>query len=469
MTRAPKRQRARGNIARDDRAGGDISAVADLNRRYQLRAGADEGAFADFGFGFFPAVVVAGDGAGADVRARADFRVAKVGQMPGFDFGADARVFHFNEVSDFRPGGEDGSGAQTGEGSDFASVPQLRLAQMGKGMHDDIFSEDGIFNDAVLSDAAVFAEDDFADEKNIGVDIGAFCGADGAADVDAEGVGELDAAGEEFFGFAFSQRCFGAGEVGGGVDSHRLLRRASDGADGDAVAKGEGGQAGEVDFAGFGGGADAGEGAPQPFGGRAHCAGIRLRDFFVLRAGVSLFGDVDDFVLGVSDDASVSGGVVGAEGQKGKRLGMAREFSQLGGCDEGGVGEEDEDGSAFREEGNGLRGGVSGPAGLLLEGEDGDAGGAGLGGAGVGVGVVGVADGVGGLVVVGVDDDGNGAGFERLDGVQHAGDKGFSGEFREGFGAVGAQTPAFPGGEYDDTDRHGKQILQLNGVKNWRF
>src|SRR5271157_38 len=56
----------------DHRARADISALADRDRRDERRVGANERARANVGLVLGKAVVVAGDGSGADVGARAD-------------------------------------------------------------------------------------------------------------------------------------------------------------------------------------------------------------------------------------------------------------------------------------------------------------------------------------------------------------------------------------------------------------
>ena len=86
---APDRQRIRRHVRGDHRAGADIGAVADLDRRDQRRIRADEGALADVGAVLGGAVVVAGDGAGADIGARADPGVADIAQMVGLGAGLD--------------------------------------------------------------------------------------------------------------------------------------------------------------------------------------------------------------------------------------------------------------------------------------------------------------------------------------------------------------------------------------------
>src|SRR5262249_1974706 len=60
----------------DGAAGGDIGLVAEFGGGYQSRISSEEGVRTDFGFMLFLAVVVAGDGARADVGFRADFGIA---------------------------------------------------------------------------------------------------------------------------------------------------------------------------------------------------------------------------------------------------------------------------------------------------------------------------------------------------------------------------------------------------------
>ena len=60
------------HVLRDDRARTDIGAIADPDRRHQRGIGTNEGAFADRRLVLEEAVIVAGDGAGADVGIGAD-------------------------------------------------------------------------------------------------------------------------------------------------------------------------------------------------------------------------------------------------------------------------------------------------------------------------------------------------------------------------------------------------------------
>src|SRR5690625_7385747 len=79
------------------------------------------------GLVFVYAVVVAGDGAGADVYAGAHVGVAYVTQVVHFAAGAGVGVFGFYEITDLGAFGQLGGGAQAGEGSDGAGGGCLGL------------------------------------------------------------------------------------------------------------------------------------------------------------------------------------------------------------------------------------------------------------------------------------------------------------------------------------------------------
>src|SRR3984893_8950044 len=73
----------RGNILRNGGPCRDESAVSNSNRRDQSGVAADENFITDAGGVFVEAVVIAGDGSGANICLRADFRVAEIGEMHG--------------------------------------------------------------------------------------------------------------------------------------------------------------------------------------------------------------------------------------------------------------------------------------------------------------------------------------------------------------------------------------------------
>lgn len=79
------------------------------------------------------AVVIAGDGARADIGARADMGVTEVGQMVGFGALAELRLFEFHEVAHVGIGSEISSGAQAGIGTDQRAARNMGASKWQKG------------------------------------------------------------------------------------------------------------------------------------------------------------------------------------------------------------------------------------------------------------------------------------------------------------------------------------------------
>ena len=83
LTAAAEGHLSGGNVVHNDGAGTDERTVPDGHRGHEGGIAADEAVIADDGAELVPAVVVAGDGACAEVHAGADFGVAEVGEMIG--------------------------------------------------------------------------------------------------------------------------------------------------------------------------------------------------------------------------------------------------------------------------------------------------------------------------------------------------------------------------------------------------
>ena len=101
-----QRQSIGRDVLGDDAARSDIGALADLDRRDERGVGADEGVGADLGAMLGEAVIVAGDGAGADVSARADAGIADIGEMVNLGALADLGLLDLDEIADMRVLGE---------------------------------------------------------------------------------------------------------------------------------------------------------------------------------------------------------------------------------------------------------------------------------------------------------------------------------------------------------------------------
>src|SRR5690606_6400024 len=104
-----------GDIGGDDGARRDIGAVADLDRRNQRGIGADKGTGADLGPVLGEAVVIAGDGAGADIGASTHARVSNVGEVVGLGLVAELRGLGLDEVADAYAAAEFRSGTKPRE------------------------------------------------------------------------------------------------------------------------------------------------------------------------------------------------------------------------------------------------------------------------------------------------------------------------------------------------------------------
>src|SRR6185369_2705030 len=89
---ARQRQLARRRIPRDRGAGAGGGVLADAHRRHQHVAGADERAIADHRALLVGPIVIAGDGAGADIDAGPHVAVAQVGEVVGLRALAQATV-----------------------------------------------------------------------------------------------------------------------------------------------------------------------------------------------------------------------------------------------------------------------------------------------------------------------------------------------------------------------------------------
>ena len=125
----------------DAGAGGDVGTVADGDGSDEGGVRADEGAVADGGEVFVDAVVVAGDGARADVDAGADDGVAEVGEVVGLGAFAERDLLGFDEVADVGAVADVAFGAEVGVGAEDGAVGDV-----------------GVVEDAAVADGDAVAE-----------------------------------------------------------------------------------------------------------------------------------------------------------------------------------------------------------------------------------------------------------------------------------------------------------------------
>src|SRR5678815_3979920 len=91
------------DVFRDRGARSDVGAAADSNRRDELRIASYERTVLDDRHVLLEAVVVAEDGARADVRARADDAVAEIGEVVRLRSFAERGLLRLDEVADMGP------------------------------------------------------------------------------------------------------------------------------------------------------------------------------------------------------------------------------------------------------------------------------------------------------------------------------------------------------------------------------
>ena len=126
---ARDRERAIGHVLGDDAAGAGVSARADGDRRHQRGVRADEGVRADGGAVLAEAVIIAGDGAGADIGPRADVGVADISSNgspwrlgPKLAFFTSTKLPILTLSASFAPGRKRANGPMLGLRADFGAL-----------------------------------------------------------------------------------------------------------------------------------------------------------------------------------------------------------------------------------------------------------------------------------------------------------------------------------------------------------
>lgn len=134
LARADGKRSGRDVLA-NRRAGADVGAFADGDRRNQLRIAADEGSVSDGGHLFPEPVVVARDGAGTNVHVGANDGVAEIGEVRGLRSLAEHGLLQLHEVADLRAR------------SDVRVAAQVRERSNGRPRLDDAVGDDAVIQD----------------------------------------------------------------------------------------------------------------------------------------------------------------------------------------------------------------------------------------------------------------------------------------------------------------------------------
>src|SRR5437016_2867825 len=148
----------RGRVLADGRGGADVGAARDAHRRHQRRVRADEAVVLDHRAVLCRAVVVAGDGARADVDGVADLGVANVREMVRLGAGAEAARLDLDEVADMDLPRQMGAGPQPRKRPDAAALADFGVVEMREGEHLGAGADADVLQHAVGPDANVVAD-----------------------------------------------------------------------------------------------------------------------------------------------------------------------------------------------------------------------------------------------------------------------------------------------------------------------
>src|ERR1039458_10788814 len=142
LSRPPERQRVRRHIFGDATGGGDIGAASNFYRSDQRGVAANEHAIFDHGLLLVHAIVIAGDGARADVDAFADFRVAQIAEVICLRPLTELDFLGLDEVAHVSAFAYLASGAQMRIRSQHRSCANARVFHNGPRPHRDPLAND---------------------------------------------------------------------------------------------------------------------------------------------------------------------------------------------------------------------------------------------------------------------------------------------------------------------------------------
>ena len=236
-----------------------------------------------------PAVVVTGDGTGADVAALAHLRIAEVGQVVGLGAASETRLLQLNEVADVRRGLEDGARPEPRERADDGPLVHDRAVEMTEGADLHPRADLRVLDEGRSLDLRARANLDRAHELYADADHGLRLDRHLGVDEGVVGVAEGDAAllmrGDE----PLPEHLLGRGELRAGVGAEHLPRILGQDRDGALLARGHGHHVGEVDLVLCVLAAEATDGAPQQVSVAEVDADVHFANQALGRARVLLF------------------------------------------------------------------------------------------------------------------------------------------------------------------------------------
>ena len=258
----------------------------------------DEGAFADHGLRFEMAVVIAGDGPGADVGPGADDAVADVGQMIDLHARGQVGGLDLDEVADPHALAQVGAGPQAGERADHGALGDGRALEMAEG-----------------ADFHIVADPHAGREDHVGADRHVPAQYRVPGKIDRQRIGQGGAVFHGAGAKAVLRDGFGFGQLDPGIHAQDFVRIADDHGGGGPVGAGDGDHVGQIIFALGIVVADA----VQPIEGAGavdhHHARIAEPDGKLFRRRVAGFDDLFQAAVGAQDQAAVGSGVIRLEPQ----------------------------------------------------------------------------------------------------------------------------------------------------------
>jgi hypothetical protein len=144
--------------------------VAYADGSYERGIAADENVIAYLGLMLRYAVVIAGDGPGADVRFAADGGIAEVSQVQSFGAFMQHRILYFDKISNAGPGTNICAGTQTREWPDFGFKAHATGIDNGVRADDGIVIHPGIAENAAGLNLAARADACFAEKLDARLD-----------------------------------------------------------------------------------------------------------------------------------------------------------------------------------------------------------------------------------------------------------------------------------------------------------
>src|SRR5690606_36552970 len=130
--------------------------------RNQLRVRANEGVIFDYSQRLVDAIIVAGNGTGADIHTRPDLGITNIGQVVGFRALPQHRFLDFNEVANVGLAAYLRTRAQARIGAYTGVVAHLRFLDMAEGFNLRAGGYDGVFDDAMRPDVNAISQLDLA-------------------------------------------------------------------------------------------------------------------------------------------------------------------------------------------------------------------------------------------------------------------------------------------------------------------